>query len=341
MLRFAHQYYLYFLFALPVLFLIFTILMRVKKKNLAKFGDPEIIGILLPDLSRGRQYFKFIVLLFALTALIVGIASPQLGSKLEKGERKGIDLFICLDISNSMLAQDIQPDRLSRAKNAIGKMIDELKNDRIGIIVFAGKSYVQLPITTDYAAAKLFVTTISPEIIPTQGTAIGEAINMAVSSFEENKHSKAIVLITDGENFEDDPIAAAKSAAEKGIQVFAVGMGLPEGAPIPILKNGIPSGFKTDNSGNIIVTKLDDNALQQIASAGKGAYVRANNTQSSLDKIFDEINKLQKTEFQAKVFSDYEERFQYFLILALILIVLEPMILERRNKWLSKIKLFN
>ena len=340
MFRFAYPYYLYFLGALPVLFLLFVIIMRMKRKNLAKFGDPGIMEVLLPDLSRGRQYLKFIILLFAAAALIVGIASPQLGSKLEKGERKGIDLFICLDISNSMLAQDIQPDRLSRAKNAIGKMIDELKNDRIGIIVFAGKSYVQLPITTDYAAAKLFVSTISPDIIPTQGTAIGEAINMAVSSFEENKHSKAIVLITDGENFEDDPITAAKAAAEKGIQVFAVGMGLPEGAPIPLYRNGVPAGFKTDNSGNIVVTKLDDNMLQQIASAGKGAYVRANNTQSSLNKIFDEINKLQKTEFEAKVFSDYEDRFQYFLILALILIVLEPLVLERRNKWLSKIKLF-
>ncbi len=341
MFRFAYPFFLYFLFALPVLFLLFVLLMRSKRKNLLKLGDPKVFSVLLPDLSRGRQYLKFILILIALSALIIGISSPQLGSKLEKGERKGIDLFICLDVSNSMLAQDIQPDRLSRAKNAIGKMIDELKNDRIGIIVFAGKSYVQLPITTDYAAAKMFLSTITPDIIPTQGTAIGEAINMAVSSFEENKHSKAIILITDGENFEDDPVSAAKTAAEKGIQVFAVGMGLPEGAPIPTFRNGLPAGFKTDNAGNIVVTKLDDNTLQQIASAGKGAYVRANNTQSSLDKIFTEINSLQKTEFEAKVFSDFEDRFQYFLMITFILLILEPLLLERRNKWLSKIKLFN
>lgn len=340
MFQFANPDYLYFLGLLPLVLLVFIFIMIFKKIQLKRLGEPIIISTLLPDRSVGRQYIKMIVVILALGFLIIGASRPQLGSKLEKGERKGIDLFICLDVSNSMLAQDIQPDRLSRAKNAVSKMIDELKNDRIGIVVFAGKSYLQLPITTDYAAAKLFVSTISPELVPTQGTAIGDAINMAVESFDKNKHSKAIILITDGENFEDDPIEAAKNANDIGIKVFTVGMGLPDGAPIPIIRNGQQVGFKQDNSGGTVITKLNDEVLQKISATGGGAYVRANNTQSSLDKIFKEINSMQKTEFEAKIFADYEERFQYFLLFAFILFALEPLLLERRNRWLSKIKLF-
>ncbi len=340
MFQFAHAEYLYALLILPLVFLGFVLVMLLKKRQLNRLGDPEIFMRLLPDRSVGRQYVKMILVLIAAAFLILALSRPQLGSKLEKGERKGIDLFICLDVSNSMLAQDIQPDRLSRAKNAVSKMIDELKNDRIGIVVFAGKSYLQLPITTDYAAAKLFVSTISPELVPTQGTAIGEAINMAVESFDENKHSKAIIVITDGENFEDDPVEAAKKANEKGIKVFTVGMGLPEGAPIPVYRNGQLAGYKQDQNGGTVVTRLNDEILSQISAGGGGAYVRANNTQSSLDRIFKEINGMQKTEFEAKIFADYEERFRYFLFIALLLLVFDFLILERRNRWLSKIKLF-
>lgn len=340
MFRFAHPYYLNALILLPLFFLLFLFVMRWKRRKLSKFGDPAVSRVLYPDLSRGRQYLKFILVLSGLGFLILALADPQIGSKLEKGERKGIDLFICLDVSNSMMAEDIKPSRLDRAKNAISKMIDELKNDRIGIVVFAGKAYVQLPITTDYSAAKLFLTSIGPEMIPTQGTAIGEAINQAISSFDENKNSKAIIIITDGENHEDDAVEAAKNAAAKGIKVFAVGMGLPEGSPIPVFRNGVFSGFKKDEQGTTVVSKLDDKLLEQIAQAGQGAYVRAGNTQSSLDKIFNEINGMQKTEFEARVFSDYEDRFQYLLLISLILLVVEMLVLERRNKLFSRIKLF-
>jgi Ca-activated chloride channel family protein len=340
MFQFANPDYLYLLGLIPLIFLAFVLVMIMKRRRLNRLGEPGIFMTLIPDRSIGRQYIKMSVLLLVAGFIILALSRPQLGSKLEKGERKGIDLFICLDVSNSMMAQDIQPDRLSRAKNAVSKMIDELKNDRIGIVIFAGKSYLQLPITTDYAAAKLFVSTITPDLVPTQGTAIGDAINMAVESFDENKHSKAIILITDGENFEDDPVEAAKKANEKGIKVFTVGMGLPEGAPIPVYRNGQQAGFKQDQSGGTVITKLNDEVLQQISASGGGAYVRANNTQSSLDKIFKEINGMQKTEFEAKIFADYEERFQYFLVIALIFLVLEILVLERRNKWLGKIKLF-
>jgi Ca-activated chloride channel family protein len=340
MFRFAHPYYLYALILVPALFLVFLLVMRWKRRKLGRFGDSEVVKKLLPDLSRGRQYLKYTLLMLALAFIILGLADPQIGSRLEKGERKGIDLFICLDVSNSMLAEDIKPNRLDRAKSAISKMIDELKNDRIGIVVFAGKSYVQLPITNDYSAAKLFLSSISPDIMPTQGTAIGEAIDQAVSSFDDNKHSKAIIIISDGENHEDDAVEAAKNAAAKGIKIFTVGMGLPEGAPIPVYHNGVIAGFKKDIDGTTVVSRLDDKMLQQIAQAGQGSYVRASNTQSSLDKIFQEINKMQKTEFEARIFSDYEDRFQYPLLIACLLLVLELLILERKNKVLSRIKLF-
>lgn len=340
MFRFAHPYYLYALILIPVLFVIFLLMMRWKRKRLLKFGDTEVVNSLSPDLSRGRQYLKSIMVLLAFAMVILALADPQIGSKLEKGERKGIDLFICLDVSNSMLAEDIKPNRLDRAKSAISKMIDELKNDRIGVVVFAGKSYVQLPITNDYSAAKLFLSSISPDIMPTQGTAIGEAISQAVTSFDQNKHSKAVIVISDGENHEDDAVEAAKNAAAKGIKVFTVGMGLPEGAPIPEYRNGILAGFKKDIDGTTVVSRLNDKMLQEIAAAGQGAYVRASNTQSSLDKIFEEINKMQKSEFEARIFSDYEDRFQYPLLVAFVLLVLELLLLERRNKVLSKIKLF-
>ncbi|MHC1708016.1 MAG: VWA domain-containing protein [Bacteroidales bacterium] len=341
MFRFAHPYYLYALILIPVFFLVFLLVMRRKKKKFKKFGDPEVVKNLLPDLSWGRQYLKTILLLSAFGLVVLALADPQIGSKLEKGERKGIDLFICLDVSNSMMAEDIKPNRLDRAKSAISKMIDELKNDRIGVVVFAGKSYVQLPITNDYSAAKLFLSSISPDIIPTQGTAIGEAIEQSVASFDQNKHSKAIIVISDGENHEDDAVESAKKAAEKGIKIFTVGMGLPEGAPIPEYRNGVLTGFKKDADGTTVVSRLNDKMLQQIAEAGQGSYVRASNTQSSLDKIFEEINKMQKSEFEAKIFSDYEDRFQYPLFLAFVLLVIELLLLERRNKLFSRIKLFN
>lgn len=341
MFRFAHPEYLYGLLLIPLFLVIFIISIQWKRRSLRRFGDWQVVRQLLPDLAFWRQSLKFFLLMLVLALLVLTVARPQLGSKLEKGERKGIDLFICLDVSNSMMAQDIQPDRLSRARNAVSKMIDELKNDRIGLVVFAGKAYVQLPITTDYAAAKMFLASITPGMIPTQGTAIGDALNLATNSFGESKHNKAIILITDGENHEDDAIEAAKEAASKGIKIFTVGMGLPDGAPIPVYSGGVVTGFRKDNTGSTIITKLDDALLQQIATAGQGAYVRANNTQQSLGKIFNEIDHMQKTEFESRIFSDYEDRYQYPLAIALILLVLEPLLLERRNKLLSRIKLFS
>lgn len=273
--------------------------------------------------------------------LVIALANPQIGSKLIEGERKGIDLMIALDVSTSMLAKDIEPSRLERSKQSISRLIDQLGNDRIGIVVFAGQAYVQLPITTDYAAAKMFLSAINTNIVPVQGTAIGAAIQLSAKSFDNETHSKAIIIITDGENHEDDPVKEAKTAADQGINIFTVGMGLPEGAPIPDYDAyNRQTGFKKDRQGNTVVTRLNEGMLQQIAAAGNGIYVRANNTQVGLNKIFDEISKLEKTEFESKIFSDYESRFHYFIALSLLFLIMEILIFERKNKWLRKIKLF-
>jgi Ca-activated chloride channel family protein len=279
--------------------------------------------------------------MLAYTMLVFGLANPQIGSKLVEGERKGIDIMVALDVSNSMLAQDIEPNRLERAKQAISKLIDKLGNDRIGMIVFAGNAYVQLPITTDHAAAKMFLSTISTNVVPTQGTAIGEAIELSEKSFDNETHSRVIIVITDGENHEDDAVKIAEGAAEKNISVYTIGMGLPQGSPIPeIDKYGRQTGFKKDRDGNTVVTKLNEDMLQQIAAAGNGIYVRANNTQAGLSKVFEEVNKLEKTEFESKIFSDYEDRFQYFIALSILFLLFELLIFERKSKLLSKIELF-
>ncbi|MBE9481572.1 MAG: VWA domain-containing protein, partial [Bacteroidetes bacterium] len=274
MIRFAHTYYLYGLLLIPVFIIIFSIMLHWKKKALNRFGDISIISRLIPDVSKGRLVFKFFLIMLAYAFLIVGIANPQIGSKLEKVERKGIDLMIAIDVSNSMLSQDIKPSRLARAKQAVSKLIDNLKGDRIGIIVFAGKAYMQLPITTDYAAAKLFLSTINTEIVPVQGTAIGDAIQLAVGSFDNNNHSKAVIIITDGENHEGNAVEEAKAAAELDIKICTIGMGLPDGAPIPVLnKYGDQIDYKKDKEGKTIITKLDETMLKQIALAGKGVYI--------------------------------------------------------------------
>jgi Ca-activated chloride channel family protein len=339
--RFENPQFFYALLAIPVMIAIFIWMIFWKKKALKRYGDWMIMQRLVPGMSRSRMIFKFVILLLAVVSLIIGMANPQIGSKLVEGERKGIDIMVALDVSNSMLAQDIEPNRLERSRQAISKLIDKLENDRLGIIVFAGNAYVQLPITTDHSAAKMFLSTISTRVVPTQGTAIGEAIELASESFDDEKHSRAIVIITDGENHEDDAIKIARSVAEKGIRIYTIGMGLPEGTPIPEFDNyNRQTGYKKDREGNTVITRLNEKMLQDIAIAGEGIYVRANNTQAGLNKVFDEINELEKTEFESKMFSDYESRFQYFIGISLVLLLLELLLFERKNKWLSRIKLF-
>ena len=341
MIRFEHISFLYLLLGIPVFTILFITGMRLRKTALKRLGDLSILKRLIPDASPEKIILKFIILNLAYAFIIVGIANPQTGSKLEKIQRKGIDIVVALDISNSMLAQDIKPDRLSRAKQALFKLIDRLEGDRIGIIIFAGKAYTQLPITTDYAAAKMFVSTISPKDIPSQGTAIGEAIELGMGSFDDNKHSKAIIIITDGENHEGNATESATAASQMGITVYTIGMGLPDGSPIPIINSyGQQTGFKKDRDGTTVITRLNEVMLQQIAAAGKGDYVRANNTQAGLSKIFEKINALEKSEIETRMFTDYEDQFQYFLGFGLLLLFIEFLIFDRKTKWARRIRLF-
>jgi len=340
MFRFGNSEYLWGLLIIPLLTFFFIWSRIQRKRALRRFGNDKILKFLMPFASKTRPMFKFLILMLALAFIIAGIARPQYGSKLKKVKREGIELIIALDVSNSMLAEDIQPNRLDRSKLAISRLIDKLKNDKIGLIVFAGDAYTQLPITADYNSAKLFLNSVSTQIVPKQGTAIGAAIGLATHSFTpDSKANKAVIVITDGENHEDDPISAAKTAVENGIVVHTIGMGLPQGSPIPVLRNGQKEYMK-DNQGNVVVTKLDETMLEQIAEAGNGVYVRANNAQVGLNTLFDEINKLEKTEMESLVYSDYDDQFQYFFAIGLILILLEFFILERKNRFLKNIKLF-
>lgn len=346
MIKIAEIIYLYAFLLIPVIVFLFWRMLARKKKTLQLLGNRELINRLMPFYSKGRIIWKFLMLTFALIFIIIALLRIQIGSRMEKANRKGADIIIALDISNSMLAEDIQPNRLSRSKQAISKLIDKFDGDRIGIVIFAGKAFVQLPLTNDYAAAKMFLETINTNDINEQGTALGAAISLAAESFDKSKNkiakenNKAIIIITDGENHEDDALEQAKVAQEQGIMVNTIGMGLPDGAPIPLYNNGIQSGYKKDRDGNTIVTKLDEAMLQKIAASGMGAYVRASNSNAGLQTIFEEINKLDKKEYESKTFSDYEDRFQYFVAIALLLLVVEIFIFNRKSKIFNNINLF-
>jgi len=340
MFRFAHTYYFYLLLLIPFFIAVFILFLIWRKKALNRFGNRIVIQKLMPEYSNGKLVLKFILVLFSYTFLVIAIAGPQTGSRLEEVKRKGIDLMIALDVSNSMLADDIRPDRLERSKQSISRLIDKLEGDRIGIVVFAGKAFIQLPITNDYGAAKMFLSTINTNIITTQGTAISDAIEMAGSTFGESKRNKAIVIITDGEDHEGNVLEQAEATAKKGIKIFTIGMGSPDGAPIPIYNGSIRTGYKKDREGTTIISRLDETLLQRIASVGGGIYVRANNSETGLQKIFEEINKIEKTEIESKQFSDYENRFQYFLALSLFFLILELFIFDKKNQWFNKFRPF-
>lgn len=341
MIKFANIDNFWFLL-IAVLFLVLYVFYNAWRRRAShRFGSKKQISGLMPRVSDRKPVYKFILLILALIFLVIGLADPQIGSKLEKVKREGIDMMLVLDVSNSMMAEDIKPNRLERSKMAISTLIDKLSGDRIGIIIFAGNAYKQLPLTTDYSAAKLFLSAVDTKIVPTQGTAIGEAIEMAASSFDDEEHNKAIIVITDGENHEDDAVSEAAKALDNGIKVFTIGMGLPDGAPIPIYNDyGNKTGFKKDREGKTVVTKLNEDMLRQIAAAGNGAYARANNGSSGLRKIFDEISQIEKKEIETKQFTDYEHRFQLYIFIAIVILLLELLMDNKKSKWIRKLNFF-
>ena len=339
MFRFAHPDFLYLLFLLPALVAFYVYAMIVKKKAIKKYGNPTLLAELMPEVSTKRQNLKFWLLFGALTMVIFIIAGPQFGSKLETVKRQGVEIMVCLDVSNSMLAEDVSPNRLDKAKQMLSRLTDGFTNDKVGLIVFAGDAFTQLPITSDYISAKMFLSSINPSMVSTQGTAIGAAINLAARSFTPDETTdKAIILITDGENHEDDAIGAAKAAAEKGIHVNIVGMGDPKGSPIPIQGS---NNYMKDKDGNVVITKLNEQMGQEIAAAGNGMYVRADNTNSALKALQKEIEKMNKTELDSKVYSEYDEQFQIFAWIALFLLIADFMTLDRKNRIFRKVKLFS
>jgi len=341
-LRFEHPEYLYWLLVIPVLLIIYILFRIGQKRRFERFARIEMREQLVPSYSSRRSVFKFILFLLVVASSILALANLQSGSKMEEVKREGIDLYIAVDVSNSMNAEDIVPSRLERSKQAINKLISEMRGDRIGIIVFADKAYVQLPITTDYSAAKMFLSTINTKLVASQGTAIAEAINLAMKSFPDETHSRAIVIISDGEDHENDAAAkAAQEAAKKGAHIYTIGMGLAEGAPIPEYnKYGQQTGYRKDSNGNTIITRLDEQMLQKIASAGNGLYTRASNSNVGLNKIYEDISKLDKTEIEAKVFTDYEDQFQWFVGAAIVFLLIEILISSGKRGWEKKFNIF-
>jgi len=338
--RFAYPDFLYLLLLLPVMVLLWVINEARKQKALKRFGDAMLVNRLLPERSAIRPSVKFIILILALSACIIILARPQFGSKLEEVKKQGVEVIIALDVSNSMLAEDIQPNRLTRAKQALTRLIDNLDNDKIGLIVFAGDAYTQIPITTDYISAKMFLATINPDMVPKQGTAIGAAIDLGMRSFSPGEgKSKAMIIITDGENHEDDPVEKASEASENGIVIHTIGIGSSEGVPIPVVLNG-RKDFLKDAGGNTVITKLDEEILKKTAISGNGNYVRASNSNLGLDEIFNEIKNMKKQELESTMYTEYNDQFQVFAAIALLMLFIDFIIMDRKNRKLAKIKLF-
>lgn len=328
MIIFAAPHYLLLLLLIPFFFLGMGLWLWGRRRRLRRFGDEALVNELMPSWSRGKLWVRTVLLSLAFFFFVIGLSRPQIGAKLKDHKIKGAEIMIVLDVSNSMLAQDYSPDRLERAKLAISRITDKLKDDRIGLIVFAGTSFVQLPITSDYVSAKMFLNSISTESIPIQGTAIGDAISTAVRGFSaQSEHSRAIIVITDGENHEDDAVAAAKQAAEAGIKVYTIGVGSADGQPIPMNDE-----LLKDKDGNIVVTRLDEVTLRKVASAGGGAYVHAGNDEFGLTPIISDIRKMEDEEYNSVVFEEYNEQFMYFLGIALVFFVLEMLVGDRRAR---------
>jgi Ca-activated chloride channel homolog len=338
--RFANTDYLYLLLLLPVLAALFVINQLRIRKSLKKLGETVLINRLIPEMSKIRPVVKFIFILTGISAIIIMLARPQFGSKLEEVKKQGVEVIIALDVSNSMLAEDIQPDRLTRAKQAISKLVDNLENDKIGLIVFAGDAYTQIPVTTDYISAKMFLSTVNPDMVPKQGTAIGAAIGLAARSFSPGEgKSKAIIIITDGENHEDDPVAEAESASKAGIVIHTIGIGSAEGVPVPVNIGGKRDYLK-DPDGSTVITKLEEDILKKIAVSTGGNYVRANNFNIGLDAIFNDIRKMKKDELESTMYTEYNDQFQIFAGIALFFLILDFIVMERKNRKLQNVRLF-
>ena len=328
MLMFADYKYLYLLILVPVFLMGYGIMRYMRARRVKTFGDPALVEALMPSRSRSKGWVKAVLFSLAFAFFAIGLARPRTGAKLAERNTKGAEIIVALDVSNSMLAQDYSPNRLERAKLSIARLTERLQEDRIGLVIFAGTSFVQLPVTTDYVSAKMFLNSIDTGSIPVQGTAIGDAIRLSIKSFSaQSEKSRVIVVISDGENHEDDAVGAAKQAAELGIKVYTIGVGSAEGQPIPM-----DGGLLKDKDGNIVVTKLNEEMLRDIARAGGGAYIHAGGEEFGLNPIIQDIRRMEDEEFGSVVFEEYDEQYMYFFGIALLLFILEMLIGEPKPR---------
>ncbi len=338
MFRFAHSEFLYLLYLVPLIIALIWYSVRNQKKLLEKFANKKLHNILFPLKSRFKIFIKSGLIITSIILLIISLANPQIGSKIEEVKQVGIDVYILLDVSLSMQAQDIKPSRLEKAKHEIAKLINKLHGDRIGLIVFSGKAFIQFPLTTDYSAANLFLSAVSVKSVPQPGTAIGPAIKLALNSFKKDEETqKAIVIITDGENHEGELNSVVEEANNLGVKIYAIGLGSPQGVPIPVYnKAGKQIGYKKDRNGNTVLTKLDEATLQEITSKGNGEYYKGSNTENELEMVYNDLAKLQGSEYGATKITEYEDRYYYFLIPAVILLFLELFVNDKKSKWFKK-----
>ncbi|MAU17758.1 MAG: BatB protein [Muricauda sp.] len=343
MIQFDEKIYFYLLAIIPVMALTFFFLQIWKKKTQKRFADTKLLKRLAPDRSSFKSTVKLIFLLTGLAFLILGLVNPKIGTKLETVKREGVDIVFAIDVSKSMLAEDIAPNRLEKAKRIVSEIINQLASDRIGIIAYAGQAYPQLPITTDYGAAKMFLQSMNTDMLSSQGTAINAAIDLASTYYDDSQQTNRVLfIVSDGEDHsEKSTINAVEKATENGIRIFTIGVGKEKGAPIPIKRNGIVESLKKDSQGEVVITKLNESVLSEIAERGNGDYIDGSNTDNAVEYIKEELNRMDKTEFEAKQFAEYKDQFQWFLAAGFLFLFLDIFVLDRKTQWLKKLNLFN
>lgn len=334
--------YFIYLAIIPVVFVLFLLVFWWKKRTQKKFANSELIQKLSPEQSTFKSFLKIIVICVGLAFLVISLTNPKMGTKLETVKRQGVDIVFALDVSKSMLAEDIAPSRLDKSKQIITRIIEKLGSDRIGIIIYAGNSYPLLPITTDHAAAKMFLQNADPDMVSSQGTAINDAIGRGMTYFDNDEQTnRFLFIVSDGEDHEESATSLAKDAVAQGIKIYTIGVGTEKGGPIPIKENGTVISYKKDNKGEVVITKMNPSMLQTIADEGSGKYINGNKTQETIDIVEDLLVKAEKSEFETKQFADYKDQFQWFIGFALLFLVIDVLLLEKKTKWVQKLNLFN
>jgi len=334
--------YFIYLAIIPAIFVLFLLVLIWKKRKQKQFADSNLIQKLIPERSTFKSFLKIIMICLGLTLLIIALTNPKMGTKLETVKRQGVDIVFALDVSKSMLAEDIAPSRLDKAKQIINKIIENLASDRVGIIIYAGNSYPLLPITTDHAAARMFLQNANPNMVSSQGTSINEAIERGITYFDNDEQTnRFLFIVSDGEDHEENALSVAEQAKREGIKIYTVGVGTEKGGPIPIRENGAVISYKKDNKGEVVITKMKEEVLVDIAREGNGKYINGNKTQETIDIIEELLVKAEKSEFETKQFSDYKDQFQWFLGFGILFLLIDVLLLEKKTKWIQKLNLFN